>query len=535
VKQEIEQFFYGLRAAWCHRWAGLCCAWLFLFLGWVGVMLLPNRYESKALVYVDAINILKPLLQGIAVSSNAISEADIVRRALLARPTLERVARQTGMIRPALDPDQAEKLITTLANGIAISGNRDTGVYTISYAGREPKLAQAVVQELLNTFVSSSRGADKNDVDSARQFLTNQVAQYEARLAASEQKLADFKKKNLGVIANSQGDSFQRLQSEQLNLEKSLADLDVAIQQRHELRRQITGSNGATSGGEEMLASKTQMPSDREIQEATALDTRIQQSQRQLDELLLVYTARHPDVIALRATIAALDQRRRSEYGEVRPTTATVNEAGGSQADNVLQDIQIQLNSKNVQIVALQEQVNQAEHRVASLRNMLGTGPQVEAELAGLNRDYGVTKGEYEQLSQRLESANITGQANANEGVAYRIIEAPRVPLRPISPRRKLLLAAVLFAALIFGAAAAWIVGQVKPRFMDLRALRGALDLPVLGAISYSPGGTALRWRRIDLAAYATGIVALIGVGAAAILLAHPASEYLQNLTRGGP
>ncbi len=55
-----------LRAAWRRRWVGVIIAWLICGLGWVGVYLVPNQFESTARLYVDADAILTPLLKGLA-------------------------------------------------------------------------------------------------------------------------------------------------------------------------------------------------------------------------------------------------------------------------------------------------------------------------------------------------------------------------------------------------------------------------------------------------------------------------------------
>ena len=63
----VQQY---LRAAWRRRWMGVIVAWLVCGVGWVGVYLIPNQFESSARLYVDADAILTPLLRGIAAESS---------------------------------------------------------------------------------------------------------------------------------------------------------------------------------------------------------------------------------------------------------------------------------------------------------------------------------------------------------------------------------------------------------------------------------------------------------------------------------
>ena len=64
----------------------LVVAWLVGIAGTLAVLTLPNRYQSRAQIYVDTRSVLRPLLQGLAVSPQTQDQTDVVRRALLARP-----------------------------------------------------------------------------------------------------------------------------------------------------------------------------------------------------------------------------------------------------------------------------------------------------------------------------------------------------------------------------------------------------------------------------------------------------------------
>jgi polysaccharide chain length determinant protein (PEP-CTERM system associated) len=531
MKDEIERLLYALISAWRYRWQGLLCAWLVFIAGWLVVSLIPDRFESRALVYVDTTSLLKPLLQGIAVPSNQASEADIVRRTLLARPTLVRVARETGLAGESLDDEQFDRLLMRLAGDIKILGNRDSEIYSISYVNRDPRRAQAVVQHLLSTFVTSSRNAGQDDSETARKFLAQQVHDYEVRLAASEQKLAEFKKKNISLLPGTQGDYFQRLQGEMIREAQLETELDVATKQRDELRRKMAGQTDDN-------VKPPPLPSPQELSGAAALDATIQSSERQLEDLLQKDTDKHPDVIALKATIDRLKQRRAREFGSIRTSIVTQAPAstqqGVAHGDDVLENIQIQLTNKDVQIAALKAQVDEAKQSVASLQGLLSTGPEVEAQYTGLMRDYGVTKAEYEQLLQRLESARISDKANATDGVNYRVIEPPRLPVRPIAPKRPMFLGLVLLVSLGCGAALAWLLSQAKPVYMDARALQGSLGLPVVGVISLAPlassVGAAYRGRLL----YSLGIVLLLTGGIISIMTSHSASVLLRTFLRMG-
>ena len=120
LQQLLNKVLDELRGAWRFRWIGVGFAWVLCILGWLYVSTIPNVYEASARVYVDTRGILRPLLQGLAINPDVASGLDLVRQALLSRPQIERVARETDLDQRAKTPEQKEQLITGLQQRISI-------------------------------------------------------------------------------------------------------------------------------------------------------------------------------------------------------------------------------------------------------------------------------------------------------------------------------------------------------------------------------------------------------------------------------
>ena len=69
----------------------------------------------------------------------------------------------------------------------------------------------------------------------------------QTRLRAAEDKLADFKKKNVGAMPTEQGGYFARLQSEMDAVKTAQTALSVAMSRREELNRQLNGESPLTA------------------------------------------------------------------------------------------------------------------------------------------------------------------------------------------------------------------------------------------------------------------------------------------------
>lgn len=507
-----------VREAWRFRSTGLLAVWAAFAMMTLGIYAVPDRYEAGAQIYVDTKSMLRPLLEGLAVSANTDAQAHVVQRSLLARPTLEAVAQETGLAQRATTPRDLDMLLSSLGKKVSVTGDVRTSLYSIRYADTNAEMAFSVVKSLLDTFVKQASGEDRADAENAEKFLVDEVKQYEKRLTEAEQRLADFKKQNVGLMPDDRGDYFARYQQESAVVDKIRTDLAVARRQQGELRSKIVvdGASGA--------------PTAQQIQSATFLDAQLAKGRADLESLLLRFTDKHPQVIAKREEIQRLEARRRTEAGAVTATVGAVQGGGGVSGDSVVQNLQIGLNSADLQVATLSAQLAQAERRVGDLRRLVNVGPEVEAQLAQLNRDYGVTKSRYEALVQRLESARISDKAERSSELKFRVIEPPRTPESPSSPRRVLLLAGALLLSVAIGAFVAFALSQVRPVVLDRDGLRDLAKLPVIGVISRAvPLQQRKKQAEMD-GRFRRSIFALAGTFAIAVVFAQPASKMLRVL-----
>jgi polysaccharide chain length determinant protein (PEP-CTERM system associated) len=493
--EQVEQLLAQLRAAWRFRWHAVITMWCIALLGWALVFLIPSRYQSNARVFVDTNSLLRPLLEGIAVTPTASSQVDLVRRALLGRPQLEAVIESTALKNRVHNAQDREQLVSDLMKQITITSDssspsaREPNVYSIAYMDADAQLAYTVVKSLVDEFVSQSVGANRSDADSAQKFLRQQIAEYEKRLTDSERRLADFKKANVGSMPDERGGYFERVQAETTALDQLTASLSVAMHKREELRAKLMGgSTGSSGGGTPADGAAPAVSSGATVE--TSVDSRIAEAQAKIEELLLKFTDQHPDVIALRATIARLQEQRQSELSALRQNQGVLG-APRAATSLVVQNLQIALNQTDVDIASLQSQIADRQRRVAALRGHINTMPEVEAELLRLNRDYTVTKTEYERLLQRLESAKLSDAADRVDEVRFKLIDPPVRALLPAKPKRTLLVMGVAVLALGAGLVLAWLLNQIRPVFTQPKQLARFGGVQLLGVVDNMIGQSA--------------------------------------------
>src|ERR1700751_932501 len=108
-----------LHALWRHRWLGVATAWLVCTAGWIGVALIPTKYESSARVYLNADPLLTPLLKGLAADTDPTRQLDFMQRTLLSRPNMEKFVRLTDLDIGVTTAEQKEGLYNGLASEVS--------------------------------------------------------------------------------------------------------------------------------------------------------------------------------------------------------------------------------------------------------------------------------------------------------------------------------------------------------------------------------------------------------------------------------
>lgn len=522
MNEQVEFLLAQAKSAWRFRRLAVAVAWAVACAGWTLVFLIPSQYESSARVFVDTNSLLRPLLEGIAIQPSTNDQVGLVRRALLSRPQLERVISETDLRLRVRSDRGKEDLIAELMKQISIDADvssprdREPNLYAIKFMDSDAHLSYTVVKTLLDSLVEQSLGANRTDSDTAQRFIQRQLQEYERRLTESEGRLAEFKKRNVGSMPDERGGYFERLQAEMTALDQVSAALTVASNKRDELRSKLSGGP----------RDSTSPPSIVE----TSVDGRIAESRARLEELLLRFTEEHPDVVALKATIRRLEQQRDEEIEMLRSNKGALGAPRSGSTSLVAQNLQIALNQAELDVTSLRAQLADRQQRVAGLRRSINTLPEVEAELMRLNRDYTVTRSEYEKLLQRYEQAKLSDAADRIDEVRFRVIDPPVQALVPVKPKRVLLLAAVLVLALGAGAGAAWLRGMLKPVLLSLGDLARALpNMVVLGAVDDIEAPGIAQARRRELVSLGAAVVALLFTGVVLILL----SPKIELVMRG--
>jgi polysaccharide chain length determinant protein (PEP-CTERM system associated) len=499
---------------WRYRWLGVAVAWLVAVVGVAITFQIPDRYEASARVYVDTQSILKPLMSGLAVQPNVDQQVVMLSRTLISRPNVEKLVRMADLDLKADTKAEQEAIIERLMKTLEIKSTERDNLYTLSFRDSDAGKAKRVIQALVSIFVESSLGASRKDTDAAKTFLNEQIKAYEKKLEDAEARVKEFRIRNIDLQTADGHDAAGRLGELAAQLDKAKLDLREAENARDAARASLQAertqsANIANAGSTQSLLQESELTSA-----TPEIDARIQAQKANLDSLLQRYTDQHPDVLSARRVIKDLEEQKRKELKELRRSALGAPGAAINYNNSLAyQEMNKILAASEVQVAALRARVAEYAERYNQARNAMKNAPQIEAELAQLNRDYAIHKKNYEDLVARREAANMSGSLEtASAVVDFRLIDPPRVSPRPVWPNRLLLLPLALVAALAAGLFAAFAAAELRPVFHGAGQLRSRVGLPLLGVVSLMLSDAEKRRERLDRVRFWMASGSLVGV-----------------------
>jgi len=463
IFDKITEFIWGV---WRYRWSALITAWILALTGWFFIAQIDARYPASARLFVDTNRVLVPLLDGIAVRPNVKQRIAVMSKTVLSRPNLNELIDKHNLDITKNGRINRNDLIDQLEDEIVITDvNNSNSIYSLKYSNENPEVALSVIESLIKIFISTSFDEERNDNKSAQVFIDKQIKDYEERLIAAEQRLANFKRKHAGTLPGEQGGYYQRMENLVALQRTSQLELQEALNERNTLRSNLSQEETKIIDG-----SRNQGP----------IDTRIAELRVQLDDLLVRFTDKHPQVSILQQSIDDLQQQKQNES-----STRSSNAGLLFQSSVVYQKLSTLLAEAEAEIAKLRVRNTSYQSRLTLLRSTVDSIPEVEAQLTQLDRDYETVRSQHEKLLVKREAAQLTGNIDTDSNdVTIRPLDPPSVASRPTDPDRLILNVLTLIASIAAGVAIAFFQSILHPVFYNQRSLEHLTKIPVLGSVS---------------------------------------------------
>lgn len=447
---------------WPHHRAGLFVAWLITLLGMAALPWIPQRYESRARVYVETSGTPQEASGLWSAAGETDRQIRILAKSVTAGPQLDRLVELFGPHQSAEEPAQREAIVAGLLSRIRMVAD-EPGLYTISYRDTDEVRSRQVVDGVVELFVSTGQRQRQREAQRALQVLAEQTRLSEERLTWARQRIEQFAKEH-GLQPQTDGqDVAVRRAALQDSVTRLRSEVRAAEQVRQAYRDELNQDISAK-------ASKT--PS-------TGAGSDLPNGLHRLGE-------KHPEVIAAR-------QASEGQSAGIGGATAP------SGSDSLQQRLRASLADANAQLALLRAKLSAEESQLTQWRKPFDQAPALEPQWQQLRLDLETAQKHHETLLGKVESASIALKADSNpQTTAVRVVEPARAHPTALFPTRMHLAIGLSGIALVLALTASIWMQTLRPQIRNALDLQQALGHPVVTQVPWqgiaSGSRIALPW-----------------------------------------
>jgi len=477
MQQELTEVYFYLKGTLKYKRVAVLFALLVCVCGWIFVLMMPDKFESKAKVHIDSSTIIRPLMRGMVIDADVSALIRIIQQLMFTRPNLEKVIELSKLNSAKTSSGISSDFIEELKKDITISAAQSRDIFDISYSATDPEMAKSVVQSVLTVFSEQAQGKAMEDADDAQHFIEHQIRDYEVRLQQAEKAKEDFNRANLNILS-SNSSQFQLLSQLKEQLSVASSSLEQAMAKKNVLGEQVKHVQesdedwGVTNFSEQVSEE----------------DSRIAALNDKKTEMLIKYTENHPEILAIDRLIESIKEKKEKNKSNEVVESDLISPQ--KMSNPYVQTLKIAYDNAEAEVASNQALINNISSRIKEIELGLNKVLAIETEMKNLNRDYETISKKYSDLLERREQAHITESVDDQTSrLKFKIADPPTKPTKPTSPNRKLFYSLILVGGIILGFAVAFLIYFIRPVFMSSRQVRVVTGLPSLGSVSLTNQG----------------------------------------------
>ncbi|MGH9475597.1 MAG: GumC family protein [Terriglobales bacterium] len=436
-----------------RRWAWILIPAVLIAAATAGVIhRLPRLYKSSSLILIEPQRVPTDMVQP-TVSGSVLDRLEFIQEQILSRTQLSEIIQRFGLYRNmGLTPEgEVEKMRSDISVLPADSSATRAQIpaFQIMYEGPDQVQAQQVTQELSTLFISENLKTRSQQAQGTEQFISSQVAQASAVLQDLENQLRALKSQYMGSLPQQQSANLQVLGQLQTVLQ---ADDDaIARAQQQKVYLTSLAQAAAKMGPGTTTAAGGPTPLEQQLSAAnTSLATAEQ-----------MYTPQYPEVISLKAQVAALTKQVAAQAASAAALAGATKAKAIPDGKGLLPgeeklppEVRSQLIALNQEITHRQKDELDTAAKISQMQARVEKLPEVEEKLTNVQNAYDVAKANYTNLLQKQQAAQ-TGAAMEQqaEGEEFKIVDPANLPLKPSSPNVTQILALGCLGGLVVGLA----------------------------------------------------------------------------------
>jgi polysaccharide chain length determinant protein (PEP-CTERM system associated) len=410
---------------------------------------LPSIYSATATVLLNQAGAPGPASDNAATPS---IQLDSVTEEVLSRDRLEDIVKRFDLYPALRRKASPETVLERMRRDIRIDrktgtrqwGQEQTFAFTVRYQGWDPQVVAAVTNALVYSFVTETTRMQDRQATGSLDSLHKQLTALRQKLDEQENRINTFKSSHLGELPEQQSANLLTLQQLNEQLRENTDDQAKLMQRREALLK------GAVDAGNASLA----------------------QLEQEEANLLTRYTDKYPDVVRIRAEIAA---RKREQSG-----------ANGVQSrDRTASPLEEEYDALGSELETYKAEETKLRAEIGDYRKRIENVPLRALQLQALTQGYDETQSLYSALQKRYDETRLE-QSSSNGGHGlYRVIDPAVAPKDASGPDRSRLLFMAIVLAIGLSAGVTFMAEQMDASFHSASHLRGFTRVPVLASIPH--------------------------------------------------
>jgi polysaccharide chain length determinant protein (PEP-CTERM system associated) len=525
---DIEDYIDVMRR---HRGWILGPAFACLVAGVVVAFLWPDTYVSTAIIKVVPPQVPETYVQS-NLNQDMTNHVMSMAQSILSRSNLTSMINTLNLYQKERARQPMEDVIEQMqARDVkvgAVESQRQEGrgavtAFQISFKYNNRITAQKVCEDIVGRFISQNIQERSQASRSTTEFLTSEFENAKAKLEQAEQRLSEFRIRNMGRLPDQMNANQAQLSSMQMQMNT----LDAAISRinqdkllaENQLRilKDRYNSIKQSGGGEQTVAGaqRNDQLSEKERQIVSIENT--------LAILRERYKDSYPDV---QRGLALLAQARKDRDALLKEDAEKKQDPSAAPpvvrrpvANRELLDVEAnvrriegEIAARDLEMKDRQKQMSQLTEAMKGLESRIEGVPVGEKEYADLLRDRDLAREQYDKSNAMMnKSETATKLENTKQGETLDILDPASLPQTPTEPKRPVIVAVAAAIGLAIGLVFAGAREMKDTSLKNLKDVRAYTKLPILGSIPLLENDLVVRRRR-RLAWLAWSTACLLGV-----------------------
>jgi polysaccharide chain length determinant protein (PEP-CTERM system associated) len=438
---------------------------------------LPDTYRSQTVLQVTPQTVPESYVKSTVTQPPEERLASITAK-ILVRARLERIIQEFNLYQEERENGLIQDVIELMLRDISIQpGKGDT--FLVAYRGRDRRTVQKVAEKLGSMLLEENLRDRESVSQNTDQFLESEVEDARRQLLDQEKKVQDYRKEHAGelpdqLVANQNAldntqqairdlvGSLDRDSDRRLILERAIGELEVVGDLTPANDGVSLGPDGNPTGG--------------------TVAQQLEYLRQQLAALRMTKTDQNPDVRRFAGLVAEYEKKAEAEALQA-PVSGRVS-ANEIARRKRLADLRAELTNLDIQIKKKLAEEARLRGVAGMYQKRIEAIPTRDAELMDMTRDYQTLTNSYNSLREKKVDSKLAANLEQRQGgEQFRIVDAARMPEKPISPDRQQINLFGILAGLGMGLGLVALLEYRDQSFRTDDEVTNILSLPVLAVV----------------------------------------------------